>query len=362
MITSPLNDHECLGPITEILRSLAAHRDPELLALARELGSMPAAIRWMRSLPQRDDTGEPGDGPRIEACAPPQRLRLPAPDPNCIERASLLCVLGEFLDPNAKRCLATIDTPVGRHTLPVENGGPVVLDPRVPRNCAQAGIDTLCAKNAPENVGDCAAWICQVAAEPAQRLPGGPRRLRNARAALVATAQGVALHPSVADDVALVLALAAREAQRWGAAGVGVVERVTRAVLELQRTVLGLALDSGSPDDPPPAAPGAMPLASRNAVELRVGRYRMRPAIPEGLGAALRALGVVGLSAGSAVARAKLAALGMTPDMLGVLESELNRGGLSLGALAQPAPPVHAFGALSRDALVARHLERAGAA
>jgi len=84
MITTPLNDRPCLDEMTEIAQNLVANRDPELSALARELGSPQATVQWMRSLPQRDDVGAPDDGPKVDACSPPQRLRLPAPDPNCV--------------------------------------------------------------------------------------------------------------------------------------------------------------------------------------------------------------------------------------------------------------------------------------
>ncbi len=362
MIIAPLNDQACLGSITEVVRSLVTAHDPELLALARELGSTAAVIRWLRSLPQRDDNGTAGDGPKIDACAPAQRLRLPAPDPNCVERAALYVLLGEFLDPGPPRRLATVDTPVGRHTLPVESDQPVVLDPRVPRNCAQAGVDVLGAKTAPSDLAGCASWVCRVATEPAQALPGGPRRVRNGGAALAGAARGVPIGPGLANDVAMVLALAAHEAPQWGPAGVGVVDRVARAVLEVQRATRGCG-DRGAEREPSvatgePTADGER----RNAVELRLGRYRLRPAIPQGLGAALHALGVVGLDAGTAVLRAKLAALGITSSMLGLLENELNRDGMTLGAMARPTPPLHSFAALSKDALLARHLERVGAA
>ncbi|MBK9032139.1 MAG: hypothetical protein IPL61_12605 [Myxococcales bacterium] len=348
MIQSPLNDHTCLGAITDLVRELVAKREPALLALAHELGTPAAVIRWIRSLPQRDDLGQPDDGPRIDACAPPQRLRLPAPDPNCVERGSLFCVLAEFLDPATPRRLATIDTPLGRHTLPVERDRPVVLDPRVPRNSARAGVDVAAATPLPTDLANCAAWVCGVAAEPAHQLPGGPRRLRNGQAALAAVASGTPVACGLADDVATVLALAAREAPLWGPAGLGVVDRVAKAVVELA---------DATGDERRVAAEHA----PRN-VSFRIGRYRLRPAIPEAVGAVLRTLGAVGLEAGTAVARAQLASLGVTPGMLGVLERELNRDGLSLGPLGRPAPPIYSFAAMSRDALVARHLERAGAA
>ncbi|MBE7453845.1 MAG: hypothetical protein HS111_34745 [Kofleriaceae bacterium] len=357
MIILPLNDHACLGEMTEIAQDVVTNRDPELSALARELATPPNVVRWMRSLPQRDDVGAPNDGPKVDACSPPQRLRLPAPDPNCVERAVLYLILAEFLAPGLTRRLATIDTPVGRHTLPVENNGPVVLDPRVPRNCAQSGIDVLAATPAPADLAGCTSWVCRVAAEPAGKLPGGPRRLRNAHAALAAMTRGEPVKQNLAEDVATVLALAAREAPQWGPAGVNVVERVAQAVLDLERAVGGAC---GCRDGAKTGDSDAS--GRRNAVELKVGRYRLRPAIPKGLGAALRALGVVGLEAGTALARVKLATLGVTPGMLGVLESELNKDGMTLGSLTKPAPPPHSIASLTKDALVARHLERAGAA
>ena len=45
-----------------------------------------------------------------------------------------------MIDPHPVRQLATLDTPVGLHTFPVENGAPVILDPRVPRNALEGGI------------------------------------------------------------------------------------------------------------------------------------------------------------------------------------------------------------------------------
>ncbi|MBE7448601.1 MAG: hypothetical protein HS111_06875 [Kofleriaceae bacterium] len=352
MILPPLTDHACLGPITDIARQLVAQPDPQLAARAHELGTPQAAIRWLRSLPQRDDTGDPNDGPRVEACSPPQRLDLYSSAPNCVERSTIQAIIAEILDPEPKRRLATINTPVGRHTLLVENGQPVVLDPRVPRNCAQSGIDVLAQAPAPRDLAGSATWVCRVAAEPAHRLPGGPRRLRNARAALDALSRGTPIAPNLADDVAAVLALAAREAPQWGPAGVETVERVAQAVLDLERAV-GRCRGASPADD----AGGR-----RNAAELRIGRHRLRPGIPKSLAAALRALGVVGKEAATAVARVKLATLGVSPGMLGLLESELNKDGLSLGSLAKPLPPGHSMAALTKDALVARHLERVGAA
>ena len=49
-----------------------------------------------------------------------------------------------------------------------------------------------------------------------------------------------------------------------------------------------------------------------------------------------RIAGRIGFTAGSAALRAKLATMGIGPDMFGLVEHELNREGLTLGALAKP--------------------------
>lgn len=84
MIGLPLNDLRCLGSITEVINELVANRDEVLVQLATEHGTTEALAGWIRGLPQRDDDGKRGDGPKVIDCDPPQRLRLPAPDPNCV--------------------------------------------------------------------------------------------------------------------------------------------------------------------------------------------------------------------------------------------------------------------------------------
>lgn len=344
MILPPLNDQACLGAITDVTRSLVTDRDPELTALARELATMPAVVRWIRSLPQRDDVGQPADGPKVDACSPPQRLRLPAPDPNCVERAALYVILGELLAPEVGRRLATVDTDAGLHTLPIERDAPVVLDPRMPRNAAWAGLDRLMEKALPTELPNCAAWACEVAAEPAAALPGGARRVRNARPALQGAGRGVPVAADVVGDVALTLALAAREARRWGPAGEDVVGRVTRAVLELQEAGrCGCARRDGG-DHVANGAP-------RNGLRL-----------PRALGAAARAIGSAALETGATFASEALGVVGVPARFLAVLERELQREGLSLGALARPTPPPYSFAALTQRARAARQMEGAGGA
>ena len=132
MIAAPVNDRTCLGAITEQVRRAVTGTDVDrsLEALARELGSTAALVRWIRDLPQRDDAGQPADGPKVDACTPVQRLRLPTWDPNCVERAALYLGVAELIDPRPRRQLATEVNPAGNlHTFPVEDGARVVLDP-----------------------------------------------------------------------------------------------------------------------------------------------------------------------------------------------------------------------------------------
>ena len=46
----------------------------------------------------------------------------------------------ELIDPRPSRQLATIDTRSGRHTFPLENGEPLVLDPAFTRNTLVGGL------------------------------------------------------------------------------------------------------------------------------------------------------------------------------------------------------------------------------
>ena len=132
MILDPLDDTACLGALTADIRARVRTGDRTLVGLARELGSTAALVRWIRDLPQRDDRGDATDGPREAACAPTQRFRIGAHDPNCVERAATYVAVAELLDPRPSRWLSTVRTPAGAlHTLPMEDGRKVVLDPLV---------------------------------------------------------------------------------------------------------------------------------------------------------------------------------------------------------------------------------------
>ena len=134
MIALPLNDHPCLEAVSQIIRDLVDQQDPQLLELVKPHKTTASLAAWYRSLPQRDDDGDPSDGPKLAACSPPQRLQLFSKEPNCFERAPGYIAGAELIDPEPVRQLATLETEFGLHTIPLENGVPIVLDPRLTRN------------------------------------------------------------------------------------------------------------------------------------------------------------------------------------------------------------------------------------
>ncbi|MEP6866751.1 MAG: hypothetical protein ABJE66_39430 [Deltaproteobacteria bacterium] len=88
MIGLPFNDYKCLGSITELVAEVVATRDPVIVELAAKHRTTESLIHYIRGLPQKDDDGDDNDGPKVETCEPPQRLRLPAKNPNCVVMCS----------------------------------------------------------------------------------------------------------------------------------------------------------------------------------------------------------------------------------------------------------------------------------
>jgi hypothetical protein len=134
------NDLSCLGGITELIVSVINECPPWLGQLATQFQTTEELAAWICSLPQRDDERLPDDGPKVVVCEPWQRLRLPAPDPNCVERAALYVAVAELIDPWPVRRLATLDFDWGRHTFPIEEGEPIVLNPRVSEEDLQQAV------------------------------------------------------------------------------------------------------------------------------------------------------------------------------------------------------------------------------
>jgi len=317
VIGLPFNDLTCLGSITDVITELVGTEDPIVAELAAKHASTESLAAWIRTLPQRDDDGEKADGPRVETCEPTQRLRIPAPDPNCVERAALYVAVAELIDPEPVRQLATIDTPLGLHTFPVENGAPILLDPRVPRNCVNCGI--ACATDVPVAIDtrDAIDWTAELAGGEAIELRNGPSRVRRARNAVSNLVEhGILPSAGEVDAMGWLFALAERASRRYGARALAIVRTTARAIANLLDEVLERT--------------------HRNMPWLLAAAELMPPEWKSGLAKIAGVAGNVGLSVGAAALRKKLSDYGIGDDMVGLVEQELNREGLTMGVLANP--------------------------
>lgn len=331
MISDPENDGTCLGAITRVVEAMVTARDPQLVELAARYPTTTALIAWIQSLPQRDDLGKRGDGPTVDECVPHQRLRIPADDPNCVERAALYLAVAELIDPGPIRRLRTEDTPVGLHTFVVEDDEPVSLDPRVTRNALRGAITASnAAKSAGEGarttiaipMGTAIDWIAELAEEHAAHTE--PGMADRARVAMHAAMQGATLPGAAIREVALTLALAEREARAFGPAGIEIVQRATETLI---------------------ARTSANATSAVRNLSLRVGGYTIRPDWDR-IARIGRAAGRVGERAGWLALRSYLGTLGVHPVMLGEIERELSRQELTLGPLAtEPDAPPNSIGA-----------------
>ncbi len=315
MISLPFNDHKCLGSITEVVAELVSNRDPVIEEIAQKYTTTASLAEWIRGLPQKDDEGEEGDGPKVEECKPPQRLRVPAEDPNCVERAALYIAAAEMIDPHPVRQLATLDTPVGLHTFPVENGAPVILDPRVPRNALEGGLYLQAQTPLTIDAHDAIEWTAQLAEAGAANFRNGPSRVRKARNAIMALVDEGTPPASaeVVEAIGWLLGLAEMVARRFGPRAISIVRTTAQAIADL--------------------ADDAIARSHRN-VPWVLAAAQFVP--PEWRSALANIAGRVGVNVGASLLRTKLASYGVGPEMVGFVEEELNREGLSLGPLARP--------------------------
>jgi len=345
VIGKPHNDHECLGAVTDAVIERVEARDPALVSLAEQFHNTDDLAAWFRTLPQRDDEGAPGDGPKVAACRPPQRLRFDAPDPNCLERSATFSGAAELIDPQAVYRLATVETPNGLHTYPTRDGEPVILDPRQSRNALRAGLYHACRNASAGPVAltptQAVDWIAELAMEPAERLPHGPRRVDNGHRATRAVLIGRPLCIADVKDVALMLALAEREARLWGAMGPRIVHTTAHAIDRLDRLAADRWLAERS--------------APRNAgpFSFRVGGHTIGPDVPL-IGALAKVGGRLAGNVGLEALKIKLAMMGITPPVLNTVERELKREGLSLGPLASPPAILGSLSAMTPEALAGR--------
>ncbi len=329
MIGLPLNDRKCLAQVSEVAAGLARNHDPVLAEIAGRFRDTKALASWIRSLPQKDDEGDPADGPKVP-CEPPQRLRIPANDPNCVERAALYAAGAELIDPRPLRQLVTVDTPVGRHTFPVEDGEPVVLDPNVTRNALEGALFQLEGAAVKLSAEDAVDWVTAIAEEPATRHRNGVTRVARARTAMRGVLEGRPLGERERRDVGYALALAEREAGRFGETGRNAMRTTLRAIDGIAESCCG----------------------QRN---FRLGPFKIEPHLGA-LSSLAKLAGRVGGAVAVTAAQVKLATLGVPLPVLQQVESELRKEGLSLGALAKPAPKAGTLGALTTDVIAGQWL------
>jgi hypothetical protein len=277
VIAEPLNDSECLGKLTRV--ALGAVERDDVRQLGARFRSTAGLAAWIRSLPQRHDAGHPSDGPRV-TCDVSQRARVLPDDPNCVERSLLYLAAAEALDPVAVRQLATIETVSGRHTFPIEEGRPVLLDPAVPRNALRAGLFLMTAPatipDEPPDPRELLPWLADVAADQADD-ERGRLRVRRARDAF---ARLLARQPlNAADHAAITYTLdrAEEAAPMFGNVGVFGVQ-LARAALKRSGVPCNCphpnSQTSGSPSVSRPRSSSSSAAATRN---VRIGGYSLRP-------------------------------------------------------------------------------------
>ncbi|MBV8758625.1 MAG: hypothetical protein JO257_15165 [Deltaproteobacteria bacterium] len=324
MIAVPFNDHTCLGSITEVVAELVKNQDPAIVEIAAKHPTTASLAAWIRTLPQRDDDGDPEDGPKAEACEPPQRLRVPAPDPNCVERSALYLAVAELVDPRPNRQLATLDTPIGLHTFPLEDGAPVILDPRVSRNGLCCGVAMTAPGPVIVDAHDAIEWSARLAQDGAGNVRNGPSRVRKARNAVMRLVDESELPaPSDVEAMGWMFALAEQAARRYGARALSMVRTTAHAIAEVLDEVLA---------------------NTQRNLALEIGGYKFEA--PPFVSALASVAGHVGLDIGAVALRSKLDALGIGADMIGLVEEELNREGLTMGVFAHP-PKLTTFATLA---------------
>lgn len=330
------NDLTCLSAISEVMVDLVEQRDPLLIEVAQKYPTTQALAAWIRSLPQRDDFGTPGDGPKVVACEPVQRLRIPAPDPNCVERAALYLGAAELIDPYPVRQLATLDFDWGRHTFPIENGAPVVLDPRISAEELARGVapgkpvapapaatpaPAPAARPAPVaiDVREAIEYTAQLAEEGTRDLRNGPRLTwlaRNAIRSLVESGTPPTDEKTL-DTLGWFFAQAEAVARAYGVRALTIVRTTAAAISDLVDDVLAR-------------------YQRNTSFEIGGTHYN----VPPWLSDAAKTVGKIGLDLGAAYVRPYLIGAGITSEMLGLVEQELNAEGYSLGPLSQQGQSV----------------------
>ena len=228
----------------------------------------------------------------------------------------------ELIDPQPVRQLATLETAIGAHTVPLENGAPVILDPRVTRNSLRYAPTSMEERPVPISPRDAIEWTAQLAEVEAADVRNGAgataqgKELYQAKDAMLRVVEGAA--PQSRDEIeriAWLLSLAEQAARRYGPHAMAIVRSTAQAVAELADEAIARA----KREDPP---------AARN-LSIEIGGMRLRPA--PWASALAKIAGRVGVGVGAMAARAKLASMGVPPEMIALVEQELRSAGFEVG-------------------------------
>ena len=182
-------------------------------------------------------------------------------------------------------------------------------------------------------------WIADLAMVRAHRLIGGSRRIENGHRALCGVLVLRPICVTDARDVALVLALAEREARKTGLGALKVVHSTARAVDQLDQLAAARVTE-----------------APRNNPFALIGSLLNNKSLEPLLGAITRVAGRIATSAGVEAAKVKLASVGVSQPVITAFEKELNKEGLSLGPLAKPPPMIGSLDAMTPQSLAGRWL------
>jgi hypothetical protein len=196
----------------------------------------------------------------------------------------------------------------------LENGGPVILDPRVPRNCLDCGIALAAEGPVAVSPRDAVEWTAQLAEQGAAATRNGPGKMHRARNAMTRLVdQGVPPSSHEIEGIAWLLALAEQVAQRYGGRAIAIVRSTAQAVADL--------------------AEEAIAKTARN-VSVTIAGTRLEPA--PWVSALARITGRVGATAGMTALRIKLASMGVPPHLVNLVEQELQAEGLDVGTFGVP--------------------------
>jgi len=200
------------------------------------------------------------------------------------------------------------------------------------RNAAFAGPMVLTPAQAID-------WIADLARARVEPLPGMARHVNRGHRAMRSVLLMIPICMADAQAVALVLALAEREARSYGMPALKVVHSTARALDAIDRLAAEHTTEQTR---------NFAPLAS-----LALGMLNNKD-VQSWLGAVTRVGGRVLGGAGVEVLKSQLASVGVSQPILSAFEKELNREGLTLGAISKPSPMPGSLDAMTPQALAGR--------